>query len=794
MLHDMAVAVRRLVNAPGFTSAAVVTLALAIGANTAIFSIADAVLFRPLPYADPDHLYVLMSLDPKTGQRLRSVPFMYLQTIDEHHRGLSEVGLRGPTMMTEHVGDETEWMETVAVTPEYLQVLGIRPVRGRLLEAGDRVGRSALLTHECWQRRFGGDETIIGKSVQLGGDTREIVGVLPSGFVLPATALNFLYGSTGRPEFITLGPPPGVPPNPEVPPIVSGGLADEPVVRLEPGVTVEQAQAEVESIIAPLRGTRTDRVVLVSPRSVLFPTGRPIMLFLMVAAGLVLLLGCANLANLLLVRSRSRERELGICVALGATRLRVVRPILFETLLLGIAASLVALLATALTFDALIRHVPPIAYGSASVGPDLRVAALAMTLGLLAGLAFAVAPAWSSARLDVQTLLKGRVAAGIWRRVGFGHPMIVVQVALAIVLVFGAVIAGRAFVTVLNVPLGFSAENLVVINAQPNPFKTPDYRGFYLRAVESLARRSDVVAAGAGGSVPTDGFGRSESIEVTGQQRPVDAIYVLPGYLETVGLAVLRGRALTSDDVADGTAAVLSESGARALFPEREALGASFKTREGRQFTVVGIVNDVTRSLSRPLDPPAYVIPPPKMTRSLTLVARMRTRGPGVLVDTRREIGRLAPGTAVTSRWWSDSIDALTAYRNPRFQALVLGTFGALALGLTALGIFAVVAFAVASRRHEMGVRLAVGASPRSLAQLVVRQTLAPVILGLLIGLATTQWVKRLASAQLYEVDVRDPLTLALAAITVVSAACLAAYLPARHAGRVDPALVLRAE
>jgi putative ABC transport system permease protein len=797
VLKDFQLAFRRLTKAPAFTVIAVMTLALAIGANTAIFSIADAVLFRPLPYSDPDHLYVLMSLDPKTGQRLRSVPFTYLQAITEHHRGLGQVGLRGPTTMTVHRGgDEAEWMETIAVTPEYLRVLGIHPLRGRLFDAADvgQAGSSAVITYEAWQRRFGSDETLIGRSVRLGAEMRVVIGVLPPGVVFPATALNFLYSPTGRTEFLTLGLPPGPTPNPDVPQVVSDGLADEAVVRLEPGVSVEQAQAEIDSLVAPLQEGRTDRVVLVNPRAVLFPTGRPIMALLMVAAALVLLIGCANLANMMLARNRSREREIGMCAALGAARLRIVRPIVFETLIVGLASATVALLLTAASFDLLLRQVPPIAYRSASVRLDGRVAAFALTLGIIAGFAFAVIPAWWSARLDVLTLLKGRRMPVIRRRIAFGHPMVVVQVALAIVLAFGALIAGRALVSVLRVPLGFSPENLLVVNAQPNPFTMPDLRGFYIRAVETLGSRADVLAVGAGGSVPTDGFGRSEAVEISGDQRPVDALYVLPGYLETIGLSVLRGRRLTAEDIARGDVAVLSESAARALFPGRDPIGATFNTRQGRQLVVVGVVNDVKRSLTRQLDPLAYVIPPHKMTRGMTLVARMRTRSVGALTDARREIGRLAPDVAVTAVWWSDSINASTPYRNPRFQTLVLATFAMLAITLTALGIFAVVSFAVATRIHEMGVRLAIGASPSSILRLVVRQALSPVALGLFTGLVATQMLKRIAEAQLYEVDVRDPATLATAAVTVLSAAFFAAYLPARRASRTDPATVLRSE
>lgn len=797
MFKDLRLAFRRLAKAPTFTVIAVMTLALAIGANTAIFSIADAVLFRPLPYSDPDHLYVLMSLDPKTGQRLRSVPYEYVQVISEHHRGLGEVGLRGPTTMTVHRGGEqAEWMETIAVTPGYLRVLGVHPIRGRLFDPADvgQAGRCAVITYEAWQRRFGSDETIVGRSVRLGTEMRDVIGILPPGFIFPATALNFLYSPTGRTEFLTLGVPPGATPNPDVPQVVSRGLADEAVVRLEPGVSVEQAQAEIDALVAPLQQGRTDRVVLVNPRAVLFPTGRPIMAFLMVAAALVLLIGCANLANMLLARSRSREREIGMCVALGATRLRIVRPIFFETMIVGVASAALALLATAISFELLLRQVPRIAYRSASVQLDGRVAAFAMTLGIVAGFAFAVVPAWWSSRLDVRTLLGGHRTSGGWRRIALGQPMVVLQVAVAIVLVFGAVIAGRALVSVLRVPLGFSPENLLVINAQPNPFTIPDIRGFYVQAVEVLGARADVLAVGAGGSVPTDGFGRSESIEISGDQRPVDALYVLPGYLEAIGLDVLRGRRFTSGDIPSGDVAVVSKSAARALFPNQGAIGATFRTREGRQFSVVGVVDDVKRSLTRQLDPLAYVIPPPKMARGMTLVARMRTRSASTLVDARRQIGGLVPDIAVTAVWCSDSISASTPYRNPRFQTLVLATFALLAITLTALGIFAVVSFAVAARTREMGVRLAIGASPSSILRLVVRQALTPVVLGVFIGLAATQLLKRIAEAQLYEVDVRDPATLVAAATTVLAAALFAAYLPARRASRTDPATVLRSE
>lgn len=777
-----------------FTAIATLTLALAIGANTAIFSIADTVLFKPLPYTDAEQVYVLATLDAKSRERSRAVPLAYLQAINEHHRGLGEVGLRGPTVMTTHAGDhEAEWMETFAVTPAYFRVLGVRAVRGRLFDERDagEPGRVAILTYESWQRRFGGNENIVGRAVRLGPQTRDVIGILPPGFIFPTTSLRFLYNPTGRPEYLTVM----LPPSQEAQQKTPFRGSEEPVVRLESGVTRAQAQAEVDALVAALRAGRDDRVVLESPRGVLFPTGRPVMAFLVVAAAFVLLIGCANLANVLLARTRRREREIGLHAALGATRLRIVRPILFETGIVGIAAAVVALLVTALTFELLLGQVPPAAYGSAYIRLDARVAVVALALGILSGFAFAVVPAWWCARLDVQALVQGRTARS-WRgRRTFGHPMIAVQVGLTMVLVFGAAIAGRAFVSVLRVPLGFSPDRLIAINARPNGGKQDDFRGFYERAVETLARRGDVVAASAGGSIPTDGFGAGEAVETAGGQRPVDVLHVLPGYFETIGIRLVRGRLLTWDDMRGGDdVAVLAESAARALLPSDDAIGATFRTRQGRQFTVVGIVGDVQRSLSRQMAPPAYVLPPQDTNRSMTLVAHVRSRTAGTLTELRREIAALAPDSPATAVWWSDSIDALAAYRNPRFQTLVLGTFAVLALVLASLGIFATVAFAVATRTREMGVRLALGAPPRSLVRLIVREALIPVVLGILAGLAAAHALRRIAEAQLFEVNARDPLTLLAAAITVAAVALVAAYLPARHVTRVDPIGVLRAE
>jgi putative ABC transport system permease protein len=265
MFNDCRLAIRRLIKTPMFTALAVLTLALAIGANTAIFSIADAVLFRPLPYVDPGHLCALLSFDPKTGERLRSVPYEYVHAIQQRHSDIGDIGVRSTTMMTVHRGgDQPEWMETVIVGPEYLRVLGVTPFRGRFFDAADsaQAGELAVITYQTWQRRFGSDETIVGRSVLLGRKKRLVIGILPRDFMLPATALNFQYSQTGRPEFLTQGVLPDPLMNADLPQVVSEGIVDEPLLRLPPGMRAEQAQAKIDAIVASVQKDRNDRVVL----------------------------------------------------------------------------------------------------------------------------------------------------------------------------------------------------------------------------------------------------------------------------------------------------------------------------------------------------------------------------------------------------------------------------------------------------------------------------------------------------------------------------------------------------
>jgi putative ABC transport system permease protein len=780
--QDLRFALRMLRRNLGFTLVATLVVAVSIGANTAIFSVADAVLFKPLPYAEPDRVFILQMLDRKSGSRFTQVPFAHVQVLNEHHRGLGDVGMAGSGRGVRVEGPEgVENVSSAGVTPAYFDVLGTRAAAGRLFSSHDPLdsGRTAVLAYSTWQQRFGGDRQIIGRSVALGSRTFDIIGVLPRGFVFPS-----LFA--GSPEVVTLlePPKPGAP----------GGVF-HPIVRLEPGVSREQAQAEIEALVLQSPGNQSsDSVpILADIRSVIYPTGRRIMGFLLAASVFVLLVGCAHLANMFLVQTKAGEQEIGMRLALGAGPLRLIRPVVFQALMISVAGAVLAVLATAASFDFLLTQVPPAAYRTAPVGMSLRVVAYALLLGVAASLVFSVAPAWRLAGFDALALIQRRVRQdGAHRKIG--GPMIATQVTLAIVLVFGAAVAVRALISVLNTPLGFTSDNVAtadVFPERPDPLARQE---FYVQVIQALERRADIVSAGAAGSPPLGGYTAFSSVETANSATRIGTFHVLPGFFETVNIPLIRGRLPDWNDVREGgRAAVIGKSAAGLLYPDQDPIGKTVTQRGGRQFTIVGLVADARQSMDRAETPAVYVIPGEDI-RPLTLFVRMRDTSDAALTSIKKEINAHSPGGPVRVVRWGESIRALSAYRNPRFQSLVLGAFATLALGLTALSTFSVVSFLVAMRTREFGIRSTLGAPPSSLVGLATRQTLLPVACGILLGMVMIWWTGQLVKSQLGDVDTKDPATLILVIATVATAAVVAAYVPARRATKVDPMVALRHE
>jgi hypothetical protein len=381
--------------------------------------------------------------------------------------------------------------------------------------------------------------------------------------------------------------------------------------------------------------------------------------------------------------------------------------------------------------------------------------------------------------------------------------MIVAQVALSVVVVFGAVVAGRALIAVLQVPLGFVADDVIVVGVSlpSEAGQTVDDHEqltFFTQALERLTERGDVVSAGAVGQLPLGGWVVDSGVRLPeSDERIGGLVYALPNYWQTAGIRLLRGRLPTWDDVGEGSAlAVLSESAARRWFGERDPLGAALEDSDtGRRLTIVGVVGNVVAYRDLRPGAIAYAVPDRGSVGVRNLLVRVRSHDDEVLSSIRHEVVALTPDrTLVDAAWWSDAISAITAYRNPRFQALVLGGFGLLALSLTALGTFAIVAFLVAVRTHEVGVRAALGATPGSLVRAMLVHAVVPVAVGLLTGLIATRGIARLAETQLFDVDTHDPIALGTVVFAVLAIALLAAWIPARRASRVDPVVALRAQ
>lgn len=784
MLDDLKFALKRLRHSPGFVVVAVLTLAVVVGANTAILSVADAVLFRPLPFKDPDRVFLMQVMNQSTGRKYTRFDNKFIDAINARHPGLSDVAVfgSGPRVIAE-TADGAESVPTLAVSLNLLSVLGVPAGRGRVFAANDTPDRAAMITNRSWKTRFGGDPGVVGRTVTFGEKSFDIVGVLPA---------EFSFGSVsffaGRPEIVTLMVP--------VSPGTAGGVF-HPVVRLEPGVSREQAQAQMDVVVGPAQETapalKGQIPVLEDIRATIFPVGRDVMRFLFSAALLVLLLGCANLANMLLARGRRFERDTAVRTALGASRIRVVRPLLIEAVVIGAAGSVLALAVTTLGFDALLRQVPTAAYGRANVGVDVRVVLMGLALGLGGGLLFAVVPALRAARLDVLALLHGRHrgSRSQWR---IGRPMIAVQVALAVVLVFGAAIATRAFVAVLSTPLGFDPENVVRLNVAP-PRGTTDVVAFYRRVMEDLASRPYVSVLGGTGTPPLDGATGWSGINRPGTKEPIaSVVHTLPGYFEAIGVTPSSGRTLRWEDATD-RGAVVTDAAARVIFGDQPALGQTIDGGAEGTLRVVGVVPAPRDQMSAHAAPVTQVhVIPAGRTTGITLFAKARARDEGLLRALRKDLAGLLPGVPVTITWWSDGISVIREMRDPRFQALVLGSFAAIAIGLTGIGIFGIVSFLVANRTREMGIRLAIGAKPRALVRLMVGQAIVPVIVGLAAGLLSAKYAAKLAESRFVKLDTSDPWPLVIAGVVVLAATVLAAFAPARRAARVDPTIVLRAE
>ncbi|HJR60186.1 MAG TPA: ABC transporter permease [Vicinamibacterales bacterium] len=797
-LQDLRYAFRMLGTAPGFTLVAVLTLALGIGANTAIFTVVNALLLRPLPYANPDRLVMVWQDFRGRGGPADewASPGNYVDWSREKSlfENVAAISNWRPALTG---GAETEPIPGEQVTHEYFEVLGVTPSLGRAFRADDDVpnaARVAIISDTLWKRRFGGDRSIIGRPIMLSGEPHEVIGVLPEGF-RPIVASQ--TGEIWRPMRINRITP------------SRGAIVYRVVGRLPEGLSIERAQAAASLLARQLEAAHpehNDKVGFNVERLHDRVIGdiRPGLLALVGAVAFVLLIACANLANLLLARGSSRARELAVRLALGAARARVVRQLLTESIVLAAIGGGAGVLLGVWAVDALVSIAPASAPRVGEIGLDARVFVFAALITVATGVLFGLAPAVQSSRADVAHSLKdgGRGGIAVSGR-AMRRGLIVAEVALALILLTGGGLLLQTFLRLQAADLGFDPRNVLVgfVNPPRVSYDTAAKHVAFYDQVYEKARALPGVQKAALVSVLPLGGDSDMNFEIEGRPAPQAASetpvtwyrLVTASYFDTMGMSIRHGRGFETREAAPSV--VVNESMARKFFPGEQAIGRRLRFNPDRPwFTIIGIVSDArvrgAREAARiETFVPYWQMPEPGMNVVL------RTAGDPALLTSalRQSVASLDPnvpvqGITTLEAIVGDSID------QPKFFAMLAAGFAILALVLAAIGIYGVMAYVVAQRTTEIGVRMALGATQREVFRLVISDGLKLTGIGVALGVAGSILVARWLTTLLFGVTPGDPGTLAVTAAVLLLVAAAACFVPARRATRVDPMVALRAQ
>lgn len=819
-MRDLRFGARSLMRAPAFTVVAVLTIALGVGANTAIFSVVEAVLLRPLPYDAPDRLVTVMSEMRNRGvEDFPLSPPTFLDLTDATPSLESIAGVSTFQQPLAGEGGAPMQLDAAFVTRDFLKVLGVQPALGRDFTDADVVPgdpnatpgapgflpASAILSHGLWQQRFGSDPQIVGRVIDLGGAPTEVVGVLPADF-------EFLM-----PAELQLSPDPDVMIAARIDFAAAprGNVFLRGVGRLAPGATLDQLRSQLDAVGADIR----DRFQISATAGTYFVTTplhddltasvRPLILALMGAVMFVLLIACANVANLFMVRAATREKEMSVRAALGGARRRIFRQVLVEGLLLAVVGGLLGVVIAGVGVELLLRLNPSNMPRLDGVGLDGRVLAFTVGATAVAALLFELLPAVKASRPDLASALRDRGRTGARRgQRRFRDAVVVGEIALSLVLLLGAGLMIRSFVALNRVDPGFDADGLTTVEVNPpaTAYPTIEQRlAFVDRMQRRLEQIPGVVAATGAFPMPMDGnlangrWGTAEAEADPEQFRQADMHFVLPGYFETVGTSLIEGRTFGAADQADSTlVVVVDRTLAEQAFPGRSAVGESILTRavtlEPQWVQIVGVVEPRHHvSLTTPPNPTIYFHD--RYAGSFVgMTWAVRTAGPAVGIDAlRRAVEEIDPNAPVSNvRPMSAAVSEAMA--PTRFALVLIGVFSVMALLLASIGLYGVLAYAVRLRAGEFGVRMAFGAERPSILRMVVGQGLALAGAGIAVGLVAAALLGGTVSAILVGVSPRDPVTFATVPLFFAVVAALASVIPALRATRVDPAVTLRRE
>jgi putative ABC transport system permease protein len=805
-----------LLRTPAATAVLVVTLGLGIGANTALFSVVKSVLLSPLPYAEPDDVVMLWSRWKDFPERTW-VSTQEFQNYQQVVNSLSEMALiqQFETSITD--GDAPERVPALAVTPELFDVLGVDAVVGRTFTAEDAVEgqpNRVLLTWGLWQRRHAGDPNVIGRTIETNGQTQTIVGVLPRDFRIP---LDYRTATPAQLFFpITLPPFSGrLPQN-------GGGHGSYVIARMADGATVETVNTELRQLTTRLTADgiyppdwNFGAFVISAPEEVAGAL-RPALLVLLGAVGFVLLIACANVANLLLVRSEDRRRELSVRAALGASGSRLVRQLLTENLLLAVAGGALGLALAFAGVRLLVAMAPATLPRLPEAGIDAGVLGFTAALAIFTALLFGLLPALHAARTDLQLSLKesGRANTSTAQRARFRQGMVMGQIALAVVLVAGAGLMLRSFSRMVDIDPGFDPDGVLTarLSAPAAFYETPaDVNGFYDRVLAEVRRIPGVRHAGMIRVLPIDteigdsrvlipGYVNSEG----GSTVPADWQAASDGYFEAMGMRLVEGRFFTSADRIDAEQVIIvNEAFVNAYLGGGSALGQSLRYGfvDGVPMQrVVGVVanakhNGITGETKATFYRPQQQWPVSTngAARNMTLVMKVDGDPTALAATLRRTIGAIDPRLPISNVKTMDEVLS-TALAQPRFTMALLVTFSGLALALALIGMYGVVSWVVAQRRHEMGIRMALGAQPRWLVWMTLRSAIVQTAVGIGLGVALAAGVTRAMSGLLFETSTHDPTTYLAVALLALVATLTASWIPARRAAHTDPLSAMRTD
>jgi len=809
MYNDFRYAFRQLVKNPGFTAVVVFTLALSIGANTTLFSVVNAILLRPLPYHNPDKLVALWMRFtgigiPKDQNAVSAPEFMDLRRFANSFSHLAAISA---TSFNLRVGEMPERVAGAAVSPSLFPLLGVQAQMGRVfLPEEEQVGKDtvAVISHALWQRLFASDRNLLGRSYQVNGRSVQIVGVMPPGFSFPDEAVMWMPLAF-TPEQLS--------------PNSRGNHGLGVVARIQDNLSFAQARADLDLVSQKIIEDAANypyrnfgfRVLMNSMLEEVVGEVRMALILLMGAVAFVLLIACANIANLLLARGSAREREFAIRTAVGASRTMLLRQLLTESIVLSMLGAALGLWLASASLGVLVAVAGRILPRLAEVQLDGGVLTFTCVLAILTSVIFGFLPALQATRSVTQEVLKESghsttASASRGRLRGF---LIVAEVALSLLLLVGAGLLIKSFQHLLGVDPGFHSEKVLTarVSLPQLRYDQPEkIRTFYYNLRERVLRLPGVEAAGLISTLPLIGDSSSGTTTVDSQAVPADNAspeadwrVVTPGLFEALRVQLVRGRYFDErDSESSAPVAIIDESMANTYWPDQDPIGKRLK-RGGRQSTnpwmsIVGVVKHVRyRTLEMPSRVELYWPHAQNPGRSMSLALRS-TQEPRALVDAiQREVTAIDPDQPSYAVRTLEEILATSMARR-RLSMLMLAAFSAVALLLAGVGIWGVVAHSVSQRNHEIGIRRALGAGSWQVLQLVVGHSLKMVLAGVVVGLAGTVVVTRLLSGLLFGVKSGDLTTVALAGATLLAVAVIASYVPARRATKVDPMVVLRYE